>query len=216
MGGVDSKLTEYLIEGREKEALELYHSNESFNDQINPNARLSKSPGDTPLLCAARYGMKSLLEELLTSGGNPCVANRKNETAFHLVCKFSQSITSSRKSRIRTALLTRLLEHVGCGYQTVAAAAQPNKCTRKDGKSLYYIFLSAQDESLNTPLHLACASGLLECVELLVAYDAPLFVTNVAGQTPCDVAAGAKHVVIAKLLESKMVFAVSNILHPLT
>ena len=49
-----------------------------------------------------------------------------------------------------------------------------------------------------------------------MAYDAPLFVTNVAGQTPCDVAAGAKHVVIAKLLESKMVFAVSNILHPLT
>ena len=43
---------------------------------------------------------------------------------------------------------------------------------------------------------------------MLVANDAPLFVTNVAGQTPCDVAASAKHVVIAQLLESKMVFAV--------
>jgi len=149
MGGVDSKLTEYLIEGREKEALELYRSNESYKDQISPNARLSKSPyGDTPLLCAARYGMKSLLEELLTSGGDPCVANRKNETAFHLVCKFSQSITSSRRSRLRTAMLTRLLEHVGCYHQTVAAAAQPDKFTRKNGKSLspYDISLSAQDE----------------------------------------------------------------------
>jgi len=36
-------------------------------------------------------------------------------------------------------------------------------------------------------------------------------VTNVARQTPCDVAASAKHVVIAKLLESKMVFAVSDL-----
>jgi len=149
MGGVDSKLTEFLIEGREKEALELYHSDESYKEQVSPNTRLSKSPyGDTPLLCAARYGMKTLLEELLDRGGDPCVANRKNETAFHLVCKFSQSITSSRRSRIRTAMLTRLLEHVGCSHQTVAAAAHPNKNTRKDSKSLYDVALSAQNEVL--------------------------------------------------------------------
>ena len=41
-----------------------------------------------------------------------------------------------------------------------------------------------------------------------MANDAPLFITNIDGQTPCDVAARAKHVVIAQLLESKMVFAV--------
>jgi len=48
---------------------------------------------------------------------------------------------------------------------------------------------------------------------LLVANDAPLFATNVAGQTPCSVAAKAKHVIIAQLLESKMVFAVRAMLH---
>lgn len=46
---------------------------------------------------------------------------------------------------------------------------------------------------------------------MLLAHDAPLFVQNVAGQTPCDVAAESKQLIIAKLLESKMVFTVSYI-----
>lgn len=85
--------------------------------------------------------------------------------------------------------------------------------------------------SHNTPLHLAAASGLLECIEvssksspskiltftaifscphckLLVAHDAPLFVKNIAGQMPCDVAWNAKEIIIAKQLESKMVLDV--------
>ena len=83
--------------------------------------------------------------------------------------------------------------------------------------------------SQNTPLHLAAASGLLECIEvsnttksfiqnfdclccrhhqLLVAHDAPLFVKNIAGQMPCDVAWKAKEIIIAKQLESKMVLDV--------
>lgn len=33
---------------------------------------------------------------------------------------------------------------------------------------------------------------------------------NIAGQTPCDVAGEAKQLIIAKLLESKMVFMVSS------
>ncbi len=45
--------------------------------------------------------------------------------------------------------------------------------------------------------------------QLLVAHDAPLFVRNIAGQMPCDVAWEAKEIVIAKQLESKMVWDVS-------
>jgi len=43
----------------------------------------------------------------------------------------------------------------------------------------------------------------------LLAHGAPLFVQNVAGQTPCDVAWEAKQLIIAKLLESKMVLVCS-------
>ena len=46
--------------------------------------------------------------------------------------------------------------------------------------------------------------------QLLVAHGAPLFSRNVAGQTPCDAAWEAKQLIIAKQLESKMFFAVSD------
>lgn len=80
--------------------------------------------------------------------------------------------------------------------------AEPAVKTTMDGDAHY---LGAQDKSRNTPLHLAAASGFLECVELLVAHNAPLFAHNIAGQTPCDVAWEAKQIIIAKQLESKMV-----------
>ena len=140
MGAVDSKLTEFLIEGRQDKAMELYYSDETIKEQINPNARIHKSPhGDTPLLCAARFGMKQLLDVLLKKGGNPHVANKKKETAYHLVCKFSQSIASSRRSRIRTEMLLRLLE---CGRQN-GVAVHSNTTT---AGSLYNDSLAACDE----------------------------------------------------------------------
>ena len=135
MGGVDSKLTDFLIEGREDEAIKLYKDNETINEQINPNARIHKSPyGDTPLLCAARHGMKELLDILLKKGGDPHIANKKKETAFHLVCKFSQSIASSRRSRIRTEMLLKLLK---CGSQNgLTASAAPADVTRHSQKKV--------------------------------------------------------------------------------
>ena len=51
--------------------------------------------------------------------------------------------------------------------------------------------------------------------QLLLAHGAPLFVQNVAGQTPCDVAWEAKQLIIAKQLESKMVLTVRLIPSPL-
>ncbi len=45
-------------------------------------------------------------------------------------------------------------------------------------------------------------------LQLLVAHNAPLFVHNLDGQTPCDVAWKSNQIVIAKQLESKMVLDV--------
>ena len=45
--------------------------------------------------------------------------------------------------------------------------------------------------------------------QLLLAYGAPVLVKNASGKTPCDLASDNDHVVIVKLLESKMVFTVS-------
>lgn len=148
MGGVDSKLTDLLLEGKEDEAMELYYKDETIKEQVNPNARIHRSPhGDTPLLCAARNGMKKLLDILLKRGGDPHLANKKKETAFHLVCKFSQSIASSRKSRKRTEMLLRLLEYSSNhnnGLSTAAAAEQSKKTGSKS--SLFNKSLVARDE----------------------------------------------------------------------
>ena len=147
MGGVDSKLTEFLIECKQDKALELYYNDETIKEQINPNARISKSPyGDTPLLCAARHGMKELLEILLKKGGNPHIANKKKETAYHLVCKFSKSITSSRRSRIRTEMLLTLMKY-GRQNGVTASAPHPQQCeTNGTPPSLFNESLVARDE----------------------------------------------------------------------
>lgn len=44
--------------------------------------------------------------------------------------------------------------------------------------------------------------------QILLAHGAPLFVRNIAGQTPCDAAGSAKQLIVAKLLESRMVLTV--------
>lgn len=164
MGSVDSKLTEYLIEGKQDKALELYYTDETIKEQINPNARMSKSPyGDTPLLCAARHGMKQLLDILLAKGGNPHIANKKKETAFHLVCKFSQSIASSRKSRNRKEMLLTLLEH---GKQNGLTASAVPHGVNDTASSLFNGSLAARDEvtlsvSLLCTLTASCRLSIL-------------------------------------------------------
>ena len=48
------------------------------------------------------------------------------------------------------------------------------------------------------------------CPQMLLACGAPLFVKNIAKQTPLDAAVEAKQSIIANFLESKMVFSVSS------
>lgn len=68
------------------------------------------------------------------------------------------------------------------------------------------IDLGAQDQSGDTALHLAAASGLENCVQALLTAGSPLFTENKAKLTPCDLAVKFGHDAIAHLLESKMVF----------
>ena len=47
-------------------------------------------------------------------------------------------------------------------------------------------------------------------LQVLLAHGAPLFVRNIAGQTPCEAAWSAKQLIVAKLLESRMVLLVRS------
>jgi ankyrin repeat/IBR domain-containing protein 1 len=212
MGGVESRFNGLLVGGNEKEALELWHSHPDLQARFRPQLPIKSSPHrDTPLHSAARGSMKVVMEELLSNGADPRTKNANGETPLHIVC--SSARFSSRTNRLRAELLRLLLDRLepfeqgrevgngvlgtGDGEASVAGEADPYR-------------LALTDKSNNTPLHLAATSGLLLCVELLLAHNAPLFVHNIAEQTPCEAAGDAKQLIIAKLLESKMVFMVSQ------
>eukprot|EP00731_Ephydatia_muelleri_P020035 Em0012g860a len=215
MGGLETKLVSLLQDRKLAEALELWLDNPKLREQIDPNGPMKwtgNKDGDTPLHCAARYGSKPILWLLLSKGGDPFVRNAKGETPMHIVCTSSKhdSASDAVQADLLEVLLSKIPEVTGeKTYEIISDMEQEN-----DGDRLVSTFkytcedelnLGIVDKARNTPLHLAAASGLKGCVEVLLAHGAPLFAHNIAGQTPCEAAAQAKHEDIAKLLECKMV-----------
>eukprot|EP00731_Ephydatia_muelleri_P020036 Em0012g861a len=204
-GSLESKLVSLLQEKKLKEALELWIDNPELQKTINPNACIKSLNGDTPLHCAARYGSKPILWLLLSKGGDPFVRNAKGETPMHIVCTSSKhdSITNAVQSDLLEVLLTKIPEVTGDATYDILSCEEGDL----DAKVEYEdnLNLGVVDKKSDTPLHMAAASGLITCVEILLAHGAPLHVRNAAGQTPCDVAVQAKQLIIAKLLESRMV-----------
>lgn len=65
--------------------------------------------------------------------------------------------------------------------------------------------VNAKDDNGFTALHYASQSGLMKCVEYLLAHGADPLTENKSGLTPCDMARLKGHHDIATFLESKMV-----------
>ncbi|XP_064646454.1 ankyrin repeat and IBR domain-containing protein 1-like isoform X2 [Lineus longissimus] len=196
MGSSSSKFRKHLQHGDEYAALQLYNNNSDLRKALDPNLSYGESYcHDTPLHFAARHAMKSLLRIFLYElGGNPNKKNTRNETSLHSVCMVANTRSFTVQQR-RLECLTLILQWRGA--------------TLKEG-DVEKIDIGAQDEKMNTALHYAAASGLTRCVELLVAYQGPLFVENAQRQTPCDCAEKCTHSNIALYLESKMVFSNDN------
>ncbi|RUS73894.1 hypothetical protein EGW08_018345 [Elysia chlorotica] len=193
MGSASSKLRKHLQSGDEVQALRLYRSDSELRKVLDPNCSYGDShQHETPLHLAARNGMQTLLGIFLFSkGGNPNKTNSRKETALHCVCMESNSQSLFVCNR-RAMCLNYLLKWRGAKLEE----GQVEK-----------IDLAAQDEKLNTALHYAAASGLTQCVEILIQVGAPLFLENEDNFTPCDTAERNGHAGIALYLESKMVFS---------
>lgn len=154
--------------------------------------------------------MKHLLRTFLNDlGGNPNKKNGSNETVLHCACQLNQTKSFSAQER-RAACVQLLLYWKGVplttgGREKIDLGAQ-DKVTER--------FIAFQDVPLsknlqegNTALHWAASTGLKRCVELLLSHGAPLFIENNDKLTPCDLAMRGSHHDIARLLESRMVFA---------
>ena len=188
---VSSQFQQALKKGDEVTALRLFHNSPELQ-QLDPNKAYSRSRSrKTPLHYAARRGLLDIYKEFLLKGGDPTVVNSKGQTSIHLLCTTANAKDSVESQR-RADMLTFTIDH----------------CAKKKQK---IIGLSFVDNSLNTPLHLAVTSGLVKCVEILVANDVPLIVRNIADQTPMDcLQRSPNRNEIGTILEAKMVFVTSE------
>ena len=191
---VSSQFQQALKRGDEVGALRLFHSSPEL-EQLNPNKAYNQSRSHkTPLHYAARRGLLDIYKEFLLKGGDPSVINSKGQTSIHLICT-TANVKDPSESQIRADMLTFTIDY----------------CVKKKKQKI--IGLSFVDNSLNTPLHLAVTSGLVKCVEILIANNVPLIVCNIANQTPMDCLQKSETPCrnkIGALLEAKMVFATSE------
>eukprot|EP00731_Ephydatia_muelleri_P020033 Em0012g858a len=205
MGGSGAKLVSSLKDMKTSEALALWEGCQELKEKFKPNTPIGWKRRDALMHLVTRAGAKDLLRHLLQQGGDPFVTNANDETPIHIVCT---SITNDSTAQTeRAELLTLLLDKIPEASREEAYEVIPE--SGSDGSPITYVEdkwnLGVRDKARNTPLHLAAASGLQNCVETLLDHGAPLFARNIAGQTPCEAAAQAKHEDIAKLLECKMV-----------
>lgn len=193
MGSTSSKFKKYLQHGDEFAAMQIYQSSPELRKNLDPNLSYGENHNhNTALHYAAKHGMKHLLRTFLNDlGGNPNKKNGLNETVLHSACQLNQTKSFSAQER-RAACVQLLLYWKGVSLNN-------------GGRER--VDLSAQDKEGNTALHWAAQTGLKRCVELLLAHGAPLFVENNDKLTPCDLAMRGSHHDIARLLESRMVFA---------
>ena len=134
MGGIESKFNGLLTQGQEMEAVEMWDSNVQLLHQYDPNAFLRwNKHGDTPLHCAARFEMHSIMTRLMQKGGNPFLKNSDDQTPLHLVCRSARN--SSRTSKRRSVLLELLLSKVthGGGAAAVSGPAERPKSDEEGG-----------------------------------------------------------------------------------
>lgn len=186
MGFYQSKFIDAVRRGAEEEARTHYTTKKSVRDSLEPNTSLGPAHGENSMLhYAACHAMEWLYRDLLNRGGKPDMRNGAARNSLHLVC------SRHDRPRAREKILRLTLEEGLYGMDREHV-------------------LRERDEEGDTALHLAASSGLDGCVEILMAYKADLYVTNKKEQTAADCAAECKRPAIATLLETRMVFSVSD------
>lgn len=118
MGSAESRFNGLLVQGNEKEALDLWQSHPELQAQFRPNLPIKSTRyRDAPLHVAARNDMKLLMQEFLTRGADPRAKNSNGETPLHIVCRSARF--SSRANRVRADLLRLLLDRLSPFEQNI-------------------------------------------------------------------------------------------------
>ena len=131
------------------------------------NSDAALGDGATPLMRAAKQGDVTMMRILLDHGADPSLATKRGTTAL--------MFSASRAGGFRG---------VGARASEQDAVAAVALCLERGAP------INAVDESGQTVLHVAVASGPDSVVKLLAEKGADLFAKDQRGRTPLDVALG--------------------------
>ena len=201
MGGTQSKLFfRAMKEPNEDNALKIYRSSEEFKELLDPNHPygLFSTRSITPLHLTAKRGFVELFKLFMINGGNATYVDRRKQTVVHHVCTGSNG-TDPASDQKKAEMLQFLID----------ICTSPDRVCPDKKINRQLVNLNGQDRTLNTPLHLAAGSGLVQCVQILIDHGAIVHIANIAGQTAFKAAEAAGHSDVVALLEPKMVFTIT-------
>ena len=171
--------------------------------------------GATALMLAIKHGHDNVAHALLEDYQCPVdIQDNHGDTVLHYACranatqsmktlrqkyKFSRSNKNDTPLHVaayygKQGMALALIQEFGCDVNTKGSGGMSAlhsacagghvdmvKCLSK------YISPLVVDDYGNTPLHICCAYGKSECVEALLALNAPVLIRNNFGETPKDV-----------------------------
>ena len=163
----------------------------------------------TPLHWAAVLGHKPIVELLLSSGADYSVCDCNGARALHYAAQNNnyevvismlnlQKITDEPDNEDRTALMWAAVK----GNAEVVKVLLERKCTN----------VNAIDKRQQTALHMSCQAGHLNCVKLLLAFQADVSIVDKQHHIPLFLACASGHAdVVSELLGHG---SMSNLDHP--
>ncbi|XP_055958124.1 E3 ubiquitin-protein ligase MIB2 isoform X2 [Patella vulgata] len=157
--------------------------------QKGANANIQDSDGDTALHGAVHTGSDDSIRALCESQNvDPSLVNKKGFNALHLAAfkdrplavekildKNKELVEVKKRDGFNALHIATVNNHVNCARILIQKGRADVNCKR-------------DDESLLTPLHLACLEGYFETVELLVERGADVNIPDRARNTPLHLA----------------------------
>ncbi|KAI1299305.1 Ankyrin repeat and IBR domain-containing protein 1 [Halotydeus destructor] len=223
MGTASTKLKRHLINGDEYAVLEMLHRHPDLGESLNPNRSVGDQHNNSALHLASKFAMKPLIRLFLYElFGNPNRQNSKGQTPLHLVCSIPVQrqfeeydyTVYSLGSAIKEMQLVPCEAVQERRAMCAALLLQWRKCSLPtddtwlvgptlDKDVVDLTLLDTNDESA---LHYAAFHGLKKCVQLLLDWNAPIFLENKMAETACDLAYDQEFSDICEFLEYNMVF----------
>ena len=158
----------------------------SVNEEIPYIFEDGKKEIITPLFWASRYNRPSICSYLLRSGADPYKHMVFDLYPLHEAC-------DKGYSEVVEAFVG------GSGRGT---AGNGSSASRARGRHGHLCDVNGVTKDLDTPLHVACSRGHIQCAHILLSANADTSMRNLAGRNPLETAVHHGHNDLARLFKA--------------